>query len=605
MYIEKIRFKNFKSVGGKFTELDIGRDGLHLIKGANGTAKSTIFHAITFGLFGKNSHTRGASKTSIPASELVNDINKKEMVVELYLPGYIIKRGIKPDFFEIIDRKDGKNIADKSSKNIDQKYLEDNILNGLNYDIYTKIVFLNSKATSKPFLYMTNTERKDFVEYILDLRLVYFVKEVIKGKLSDVKLDMRDSENNLSTAQSLLKAEEYKLEEDKKKLQEQKEKLAKIEAQKQEMIDAIDKSIEEKHTKIKALVTDFDKLKAEEKLEAYRESLTTLRDKQDQVIDKRRTINKTIDKLNITRDTHLENLKGFELCGTCPTVKKIVGDFDEEQYKAQIKDYEEALEKLGKVDTKIEDKTAVLEDAIKALKEKLEAYKYNQREIKSLENSIADDEAKKKKLDRIEEMELFEIDHARELELKDNVNAREKQHDQNVNAKLQLERIKERVSDKSIKTEILEYYTPLLQNKINELLEVFFEDDDFSFNIEINESFEITGFKNGKKTNIFKLSEGQLSSLSLAFTLSFQYLLSLKNSIDFKLFTIDEILDIALDNNRLDKIIQYLKNISKDKAVLIISHNNSLNLEYFDRIIESKKVNKFSEYTIELKMKEN
>jgi len=39
MYIEKIRIRNFKSIGGKWEEIEIGKNGLTLIAGSNGFGK--------------------------------------------------------------------------------------------------------------------------------------------------------------------------------------------------------------------------------------------------------------------------------------------------------------------------------------------------------------------------------------------------------------------------------------------------------------------------------------------------------------------------------------------------------------------------------------
>ena len=72
----KVRYKNFLSTGDTFTEIQLDRKPTTLIIGANGSGKSTILDALTFGLFGKPFR-------NIPQKALVNSINKRKTVVEV------------------------------------------------------------------------------------------------------------------------------------------------------------------------------------------------------------------------------------------------------------------------------------------------------------------------------------------------------------------------------------------------------------------------------------------------------------------------------------------------------------------------------------------
>ena len=170
---------------------------MNLIKSEiNGTGKTTLLSAITFLLWNKNGDTKGNSKTTLSVNELINDVNKKELLVEGYFDnGYIIRRGLKPNIFEILD-ENGNNLADRSSKTIDQNFLETELL-GYNYETFMSTIFLNSKPNSIPFIYMSNTQRKEYIEKILDLRVIYYLNESLKTKISNNKAEIQNCSKSI------------------------------------------------------------------------------------------------------------------------------------------------------------------------------------------------------------------------------------------------------------------------------------------------------------------------------------------------------------------------------------------------------------------------
>jgi DNA repair exonuclease SbcCD ATPase subunit len=126
---QTIRWKNFLSTGNNFTSVDLNRSPTTLILGTNGAGKSTILDALTFGLFG-----RPFRKINKP--QLVNSVNEKDCLIEIEFKigskTYKVKRGIKPNVFEIWNTYSGVMINQDSKAKDYQKYLEENILK-LNY----------------------------------------------------------------------------------------------------------------------------------------------------------------------------------------------------------------------------------------------------------------------------------------------------------------------------------------------------------------------------------------------------------------------------------------------------------------------------------------
>ena len=132
LLFKKLRWQNFLSTGDKGIEVDFLMNNTNLIIGSNGAGKSTLLDALTFVLFNKPFR-------KITKPQLVNSITEKKCVVEIEFEtnnkSYLVRRGIKPNVFDIV--VDGKLLDKRGDDRDNQKLLEENILK-VNYKSTTQ-----------------------------------------------------------------------------------------------------------------------------------------------------------------------------------------------------------------------------------------------------------------------------------------------------------------------------------------------------------------------------------------------------------------------------------------------------------------------------------
>ena len=177
---QKIRYKNFLSSGNQFTEIDFQKHHTNLVIGTNGAGKSTMLDALTFVLFNKPFR-------KINKPQLVNATNERDCLVEIEFEinkrQYIVRRGIKPNVFDIV--VNGVEMHREADDRAMQRVLEDNILK-VNYKSFTQIVILGS-STFVPFMQLTTANRREVIEDLLDIRIFSLMNNLLKDKMRTQK----------------------------------------------------------------------------------------------------------------------------------------------------------------------------------------------------------------------------------------------------------------------------------------------------------------------------------------------------------------------------------------------------------------------------------
>ena len=161
---KKIKWKNFLSTGNQFINIDLDKSASTLVIGENGSGKSTLLDALCFVLFNRPFRY-------IKKEQIINSINEKDCVTEVVFSvgkkDFKIRRGIKPNFFEIYCNDV---LLNQDASNVDyQKHLEQNILK-LNYRSFVQVVILGSSSYD-PFMRLRARYRREVVEEILDIKV--------------------------------------------------------------------------------------------------------------------------------------------------------------------------------------------------------------------------------------------------------------------------------------------------------------------------------------------------------------------------------------------------------------------------------------------------
>jgi DNA repair exonuclease SbcCD ATPase subunit len=565
IHFEKIKFKNFLSYGNHFQEIDFSKSKTTLVVGKNGFGKSTFLDALTFGLFGKS--FRGINK-----SQLVNSINEKDCLVEVYFSigniNYIIRRGIKPNIFEIICN--GKLLDQRSSAVDQQKWFEQSILK-MNFKSFTQIVIIGS-SNFIPFMQLSSSHRREVIEDLLDIKIFSSMNNIVKDKIREIKEEVRTLE---------LKKQSIK-----DKVEMQKDFIDKIENESKDSIkkknSIIDRLIQEcnsyilENNKIEeqifSLTKDLEEVSgAKEKLK----KLGTLKGKISQKV------------VNIT-----EEHKFFTDNTVCPTCTQHI-------------DEEFRLNKISQIEDKAKELRSgyeELEIAIKDEEIRESHFLRISKEITNLNHEISQNNTKVSGSQRqIKDLETEIQTITKQLENKNS--EWEKLEDYNKSLEqvfLDLSDKKEKISqyefahsllkDNGIKTKIIKKYIPLINQQINKYLQMM----DFYINFTLDEEFnETIQSPIHEDFTYASFSEGEKSRINLALLFAWREVAKLKNSVSCNLIIFDEVFDSSLDTNGTEEFLKIIRYVINDANIFVISHKTGME-DKFESVLTVEKKKNFS-----------
>ena len=562
---KKLKYKNFLSSGNVPIEIELNKSQTTLIIGTNGSGKSTLLDALCFVLFNRPFRI-------IKKEQMVNTINQGDCVVEVEFSvgtnNYNIKRGIKPNLFEIY--KNGEMINQEASTIDYQKYLENNIMK-LNYRSFIQVVLLGS-SSYEPFMKMKPRYRREVVEEILDIRVFGLMDLILRSQQSDLQKKLVEVRHQCDLIKTKYESEAKYL----KSLENQGSDNQRV---------ALGKV--EENTK--------NKEEFEQKLQKLNEEIAVSQSKlqgQDKAQTKLKELNKLETKIETNLKTHQKTLDFFKDNDNCPVCTQKI----DEHFKGQ-----KCQEEKGTIQ-KLEEGLTQLVEEISKQEQKVTAFSQVSAKISDMNLEIAKISTSLESLKKHTDQIWIDFNKAGErsndmetikLELEDmsrEIKVAEENLDKVQEEKKYVDVLREILNDKGAKAQIIRKYVPIMNTLINKYLQQM----DFFVSFHLDEEFNETVKSRFRDTfNYNNFSEGEKMRIDLALLFTWRDIARMKNSTNTNLLILDEIFDSSLDGQGTDDFFKIIKNLSKEN-IFIISHKGDILFDRFTNIIKYEKVQNFT-----------
>ena len=570
LIFEELSIKNFLSFGHIPTIFKLNTHKKTLICGENGSGKTTIINALSFVLFGKT-----ARKANLP--QLLNTINNKDCLVEVKFKSgvnnYLVKRGLKPNLFEIYINDFTKPIEQTDKKDY-QKYLEDYILK-TDYKTFISVVMIGGKNYSS-FLNQPKADRRQLIESLLDIDIFSLMNKVSKEKLDEIDQQNKIYNDNISYYNKEIELIKNSIEKIKSILyrnkEEENEKINNIEY----YINNIDNEIQLINNNIDNIYNQFGNIELVEK---------QFNKKRNELLQLESNYNKELLELN-------KNNKFYSNNNSCPTCKQ---DINNDIKDKVINTNNNTIYYIQKKQNKLQSSLLELDSLYKEIKESLILYnKYIQEKDKLLYS-------KNNYLNVLSELKKSFDENKNQTELIELENSLVNKLEELNKITLEFISIKEEydyynfclslLKDDGIKSLIIKEYLP----QINTLINLYLEQLDLFIGFEFDEFFNETIKSRYRDTFSYEsFSDGQKMKIDIALLFTWREISQRKNSLNLNILFCDELFDQSLDPASTELAIKLLNVLPQDISCFIISHKAELFENRVDRIWKAELLNNFS-----------
>jgi len=590
-----VKIQNFLSVGKNSLEITFQK-GINLITGENkdkggknGIGKSSILEAIYWCLFGNTIR-------DIKNDKIIHNLSKKdckvslnfEVVTEKHVTPYTIERSLEPSKVTITAHNQQRDI-DMTLSTIPETNAYIKNLLGATEEVFQNAVIMSANNTV-PFMAQKKTDKRKFIEGILNLNIFSDMLLKARGDYNDFKRQNDTLSNNFINLQRNLSTFEDQKANAETKKQEKitvlKNKYKEYEKERDQLIEKNkdNPTIDQCNKEINDLENN--------KLNVLKIGLKAFKKTKEDLVAEFSAFSVEIKQLE------KEKQKIIDKGNTCPTCNREYCEDDIKTVNQRLKDIDSEISIKCEHSSTVAGRKLDLDDKIEELEQGINKINIKIRALDSTKSNVKLYMQKLSNIATSLQDCLSQIDEVKkddpsiEKNIENSKKEIEKTENELTSVKKQmaiLDTVKFIVSEEGVKTYIVKKMLTLLNKKLN----YYLKELDTPCKCEFNDMFEETIInETGKECSYFNFSGGERKRIDVAVLFMFQDLLRSQTGTSYSLNIYDEMIDSALDQQGTDKIIGLLKEkVTKyDESVYIVSHKSS-DMARIDNVLFLEKEN--------------
>jgi DNA repair exonuclease SbcCD ATPase subunit len=562
--IGTLTIRNFMSMGAVTQTLDFGQSSLALVLGENldmggagsrnGVGKTTILNSLCYALYGQ-------AVSSIRKDNLINTVNKKNMAVSLEFEKdgtrYKIERGRKPNFFRFWcnDQSVGEESSDEAQGENKETQREIDRILGLSWTMFRQIVCLNTYT--EPFLMMGAGRQREIIEELLGITQLSQKADNLKELIKVTKASIEREEFQIQTIKS------------------SNQRILSAISDLQHKIDHWNNSNQEEQENLAVAMASLMDLNIDSEIECHklnqtRQQLTRERDHQQRIwVQAKQSLNNVSTRLSAVIN-QLSSLQAHQ----CPMCGQGVHDQQQAELQLSLTQTKQELEAehsaLAKTAQEAEQLVATHNHALNQLPvcetfyssvDLAYEHKNSLKELQSaLERAVSATNPYESQLsslnNTLQDISYDELNSLNSL----------KEHQEFL---LKLLSNK----DSFIRKRIIDQNLAYLNHRLNDYLHTL----GISHQVKFQNDLSVDIQYQANSMDFPQLSRGESTRVILALSWAFRDIWENANT-GINLLFVDELLDSGLDSVGLERAMEVLKGMSRDrgKNVYLISHREDL-----------------------------